>query len=108
VVVRLKEPYSPIIPYFFGGDSNYTILPAHLLARYRSLDHVAYNAAPIGSGPYRVTSWRHEDRIELEANPRYYGGMPAIRRIVLRTIPDPQTALNQLTTGEVDAYFRAD
>jgi peptide/nickel transport system substrate-binding protein len=108
VVVRLKRPYSPIIPSFFGGDSNCTILPAHLLAGYARLDHAAYNAAPIGSGPYRVTSWQPGDRIEFEANPRYYGGRPAIRRIILRTIPDTQTVLNQLATGEIDAAFNAD
>jgi peptide/nickel transport system substrate-binding protein len=107
VFVRLKQPFSPIIPDFFGGDSNYTILPAHLLARYASLDHAPYNAAPIGSGPYRVTSWRRSDRIELEANPRYYSGKPAIARIVLRTVPDPTTILNQLSTGEVSADFMA-
>jgi peptide/nickel transport system substrate-binding protein len=105
VVVTLKQRYSPIIPIFFGGDSNYTILPAHLLATYASLDHAAYNAAPIGSGPYRVTSWRRSDRIELEANERYYRGKPMIPRIILRTIPDPATVLDQLATGEVDASF---
>ena len=52
VVVRLRQPYAPIIPNFFGGDSSYTILPAHLLAGYASLDRAAYNAAPIASGPY--------------------------------------------------------
>ncbi|MGA8326320.1 MAG: peptide ABC transporter substrate-binding protein [Candidatus Cybelea sp.] len=108
VVVRLKQPYAPIIPIFFGGDSNYTILPAHLFAGYANLDRVAYNSAPIGSGPYQVTSWRHSDRIELEASPRYYGGRPAIARIVLRAVPDSSTILNQLSTGEVDANFLAD
>ncbi len=108
VVVRLRQPYAPIIPNFFGGDSSYTILPAHLLAGYASLDRAAYNAAPIASGPYRVTSWHRGDRIELEANERYYGSKPAIRRIVLRTIADPSTIFNQLATGDVDANFVAD
>jgi peptide/nickel transport system substrate-binding protein len=108
VVVRLRQPYAPIIPAFFGGDSSYTILPAHLLAGYASLDRAAYNAGPIGSGPYRVRSWHRGDRIELEANEQYYRGKPRISRILLRTIADPPTILNQLTTGEVDANFVAD
>lgn len=82
VVVKLKRPYSPIVAYFFGGDSNYPILPAHLLARYTSLDRVPYNAAPIGSGPYRFSRWVRGDRLELAANPHYYGGRPAISRIL--------------------------
>jgi peptide/nickel transport system substrate-binding protein len=108
LVVRLGQPYAPIIPDFFGGDGTYTILPAHLLAGYASLDRAAYNAAPVGSGPYRVTSWHRGDRIELEANEGYYRGKPAISRILLRTIADPSTILNQLETGEVDANFVAE
>ena len=108
VVVKLKRPYSPIVAYFFGGDSNYPILPAHLLARYTSLDRVPYNAAPIGSGPYRFSRWVRGDRLELAANPHYYGGRPAISRISLRFIHDPSTTINQLLTNEVDADFFAD
>jgi peptide/nickel transport system substrate-binding protein len=108
VVVKLKRPYSPIIAYFFGGDSNYPILPAHLLAHYASLDRAAYNAAPIGSGPYRFARWVRGDRLEMTANPRYYAGRPAIARISLRFVHDSSTTMNQLLTNEVDATFSAD
>jgi peptide/nickel transport system substrate-binding protein len=108
VILKLKRPYSPIMAYFFGGDSNYPILPAHLLARYTSLDRIAYNAAPIGSGPYRFSRWLRGDRLELTENPSYYGGRPAIARISLRFIHDPSTTINQLLTNEVDATFFAD
>jgi peptide/nickel transport system substrate-binding protein len=108
VIVTLKRLYSPIVATFFGGDSNCPILPAHLLAQYASLDRVAYNAAPIGSGPYRFTRWLRGDRLEMSANPRYYGGRPAIARISLRFIHDPSTTINQLLTNEVDATFFAD
>ena len=51
VVVKLKRPYSPIIAYFFGGDSNYPILPAHLLAQYASLDRVSIQRGADRLGP---------------------------------------------------------
>ncbi len=108
VIVTLKRLYSPIVACFFGGDSNYPILPAHLLARYASLDRVAYNSAPVGSGPYQFTRWVRGDRLEMRPNPRYYAGRPAIARISLRFIHDPSTAINQLLTNEVDATFFAD
>ena len=108
VIVTLKRHYSPLVATFFGGDSNCPILPAHLLARYVSLDRVPYNAEPIGSGPYLFTRWVRGDRLEMRANPRYYGGRPAIARISLRFIHDPSTTINQLLTNEVDATFFAD
>src|SRR5579875_98254 len=43
VVITLKAPYAPIVPLFFGGDSNYPILPAHILARYRSINQAPFN-----------------------------------------------------------------
>src|SRR5580692_7703348 len=38
VIVELKQPLASILPGFFGGDSNYAILPAHLLAAYPNLN----------------------------------------------------------------------
>ncbi|MGB6643864.1 MAG: ABC transporter substrate-binding protein [Candidatus Cybelea sp.] len=88
VLLKLKSRFSPIVENFFGGDSNYPILAAHLLAQYASLDRVAYNAAPIGSGFYRFARWVRGDRLEMSANPRYYAERPAIARIRLRFIHD--------------------
>jgi peptide/nickel transport system substrate-binding protein len=108
VVVTLRQPYSPIVSYFFGGDSNYPVLPAHLLSRYASLDRVEYNSAPVGSGPYRFARWARGDRLDLAANPRYYAGKAGIDRIALHFVHDSSTAINQLQTGEIDATFGAD
>ena len=108
VVITLKSAYSPIVPLFFGGDSNYPILPAHALARYPSINKVAFNQSPIGSGPYVLTAWKHGERLELQANPRYYRGKPAVSRIDLPFIHDPSTTVNELQTREIDAAFSLD
>jgi peptide/nickel transport system substrate-binding protein len=108
VVITLRRAFSPIVPLFFGGDSNYPILPAHVLSRYASINKVPFNEAPIGSGPYMLASWKHGDRLELQANPRYYRGVPAIARLNLPFIHDPSTTINELLTGEIDAAFSLD
>jgi peptide/nickel transport system substrate-binding protein len=108
VVITLTRPFSPIVPMFFGGDSNYPILPEHVLGRYASINKVAFNQSPIGSGPYILDAWRHGERLELRANPRYYRGRPAIARLDLPFIHDPSTTVNELLTGEIDAAFSLD
>jgi len=108
VRLTLKKPVASIVSYFLGGDSNYGILPAHLLARYASLNEVPFNAAPVGSGPYRVVEWQRGDHITFAANPNYFLGKPAIPRIVIKFIPDAQTIINELRTGEVDENFFGD
>jgi peptide/nickel transport system substrate-binding protein len=108
VVVRLRRRFSPFVQYFFGPQGVGAIMPAHLLAGYADLNRVAYDQRPIGSGPFRVIAWRHGDSVTLAANPLYWRGKPKIARIVYRIIPDPNTRLEQLRTGEVDAYFDVD
>jgi peptide/nickel transport system substrate-binding protein len=108
VVVRTKVPFSPIIGWFFGGDNNYAILPAHLLASYKNLNNVGFNSAPVGSGPYRLERWDHGDRLVLTANPTYFAGKPAIGQLVLPFIADSSTTINELQSGELDAAFVLD
>jgi peptide/nickel transport system substrate-binding protein len=108
VAVRTIQPFSPIVSFFFGGDSNYPILPSHLLGRYPSLDRADFNQQPIGSGPYRYGAWRHGDGITLTPNDRYYAGKPRLARLDLRFIPASATVTEQLDTGEIDAAFFAD
>lgn len=108
VVIRLKKPYAPIVPLFFGGDSNYPILPEHLLAKYPSLNSVPFDQQPVGSGPYMLKEWARGDRLVLTANPRYYRGKPAIAQLVLPFRHDESTIVNELMTGEIDTAFSLD
>lgn len=107
-VFHLKRPFAPAIHTLFGiSDSPIGILPAHLLARYRDLNNVPYNSLPIGTGPYRIVRWVRGDRIEYEANDRYFLGKPHIRRIVLRFIPDENTIINEMRSHEIDWFVQA-
>jgi peptide/nickel transport system substrate-binding protein len=56
---------------------------------------------PIGTGPYRFVEWRRDDRVVLEANPDYWGGAPAIPRVVFRPIRETRTRIAELRSGGV-------
>ncbi len=108
VVLTLKRPYSPIVALVFGGDSNYTILPAHLLASKKNINNDAFNASPVGSGPYRLDRWERGDRLTFAANDAYYTGRPHIARLVLPVIANDSTMIDELQSGEIDAAFMLD
>lgn len=40
----------------------------------------------------------------FEANPAYFRGRPAIDRVILKVIPDPNVAFSALERGEIDAF----
>jgi peptide/nickel transport system substrate-binding protein len=104
LVLHLKRPFAPLLVIVLAPQG-FPILPAHLLSKLPDFNHIPFNAAPLGSGPYVVTRWAHGDRIEMRANPFYYRGKPKIERLEIRFVPDPNTALNLLRTHEVDGYF---
>lgn len=104
---HLKQVYAPAVATFFAEGGYYPVLPAHLLEKYPNLNHVPFNANPVGTGPFKFVKWVHGDRIELAANPDYWRGPPKLKRIVERFIPQETTILTQMKTHEQDAWFRA-
>ncbi len=104
VILHLRKPWAPAVATFFSyGIEPYAVVPAHVLARVRSLRTASFNGDPhVSDGPYRFVSWRRGDRLTFEANPRYWRGAPRIRRIVARIVADPGTNLTLLRTGELD------
>ncbi len=107
VVYRLSAPYSSFFPTFFGSaGGNPAILPKHLLAG-ADLNSAGYNAKPVGIGPFRYVEWRRNDRIVLEPNPFYFRGLPKLRRIEYRIVPNRNTLLTELETGELDLWPEA-
>lgn len=108
VVVHLREPWVPILAKFFGPDSDYVILPAHLLEKYAEINDVPFNAKPIGSGPFKVSQWVRGDHITFIANDGYFQGKPRLRRLIFRVVPDQSSIVTGLQTGELDAWFGAE
>lgn len=59
--------------------------------------------AVIGSGPYKFVSFTPDDRVQLTANERYWGGKPAWDNVTLRFLTNDTARLTALVTGDVDA-----
>ena len=104
LILHLKRPFAPLLTLVLAPQG-FPILPRHLLEHFSDFNHIAFDSAPLGSGPYVVDRWMRGDRVEMHANPRYWRGKPAIEHMVVRFIPEPQTAINLLHTHEVQGYF---
>jgi peptide/nickel transport system substrate-binding protein len=60
--------------------------------------------APIGTGPFTLAEWVRGDRIVLTRNKDYHvKGLPHLDKVTYRFIPDPNSALAALRSGDVDA-----
>lgn len=99
VRVRLRAPFAP-----FLGDMTMGIVPARAQA---SPGQASFGHHPIGAGPFRFVSWDDNDRILLEANPRYYGGVPALGHLLIRVVRDETTRALDLRGGRADLAINA-
>lgn len=62
-----------------------------------------YNTNPVGTGPYRLTSWESGNSAVLEAFDDYWrDDGPNVDTVEFRILPDASTRVTQLETGTVD------
>jgi len=96
--VTYRQPFSPGLSTWGMG-----ILPKHLLEN-QDINTTSFNRRPIGTGPFRFVEWVTDERITVEANPKYFDGKPHLDRIIYRIIPDPSLTEMELLTRGIDAY----
>ncbi len=61
----------------------------------------------VGLGPYKVVSFKRDEEIVLDRNPKFYGERPKNDRIVIRYFADATTMRLALEKGEIDFAFKS-
>ena len=104
VVVLLKRRYPPFVTQFFTSlqEGSKAILPEHLLGKLHDINRAPFNAAPVGTGPFRFVRWDRGRGIILAANEHYFRGRPKIDKIDFRVLPDDNTILSEMESHEID------
>ena len=68
-------------------------------------ESAATNATnPVGTGPYRLGQWVQGDRIELVANPDYWGEKPSLDSATFKFISDATAAFAAMMSEDVDVF----
>ncbi|HTJ28372.1 MAG TPA: peptide ABC transporter substrate-binding protein [Candidatus Limnocylindria bacterium] len=106
VVFRLRRPHASFVVDFFGSAyGRPCILPAHLFGGKTAINEAAYNALPVGIGPFKYAVWKRGDRIEMVPDPLYFGRKPKLREVVFDIVPDRNTLLMRMAAHELDLWF---
>jgi peptide/nickel transport system substrate-binding protein len=96
--VRIKtDGPDPLLPARMSRYPAYVVPPAYV----RQVGNEEFARRPVGTGPYRLVSFVRDDAVVLEANPNYWRGAPAIRRVTWRPIPEATARIAALLAGEV-------
>jgi len=96
VVDIITKDADPILPARM--TMFFMVPPEHV----KEVGKETFGTNPVGSGPYKFVSWRKDDSIELVRNEQYWGGVPEIKRVTFRNMPETQSRLAALQTGEAD------
>jgi peptide/nickel transport system substrate-binding protein len=94
--VTYQQPFSPGLETWSMG-----IIPKHLLEKV-DINTAPFNRKPIGTGPFRFVEWVSDEKIVVEANPRYFQGRPNLDLIIYRIIPEPALNEMEIMTRGVD------
>jgi ABC-type transport system substrate-binding protein len=91
VVVTLKEP-NAIFPKLLAMPVG-AIVPENA--------GTDLSDKPIGTGPWKLVEWKHDDYLLFARNAEYWGGPPKAESLRARIIAEPSTAVAEFESGNV-------
>ncbi len=68
----------------------------------QEMGNEAFGQMPVGSGPFKVTSWDKGVRIVLDRFEDYWGEKAYLDQVIIQPIPETASRLAALQQGEVD------
>ena len=96
VILHLKHPY-PAMHLILSQI--YMVPPKY----WAEAGVEGFGKKPIGTGPFVLSEWIRDNRIVMDANPKYWGKAPeGIKKLVWRPVPDDIARTNGLLAGEYD------
>ncbi|HSO18566.1 MAG TPA: ABC transporter substrate-binding protein, partial [Desulfosarcina sp.] len=66
------------------------------------LGHAWLRTHYAGSGPFTLNQWKASELLSLDANRDYWDGAPALKRVIIRHIPEQATQRLLVEKGDVD------
>ncbi|UCD83796.1 MAG: ABC transporter substrate-binding protein [Deltaproteobacteria bacterium] len=89
---ELQEPFAPFLTSLVVG-----IIPRDIAEQ----EGEKFGQHPMGTGPFKFRRWVPGSRIELDANPDYYEGLPRLDAVVFKVVPNDTTRVFELKKGSV-------
>ncbi|MEU0741091.1 ABC transporter substrate-binding protein [Streptomyces sp. NPDC006134] len=90
-------------PSFSEGPQvlgKFWIVPKHIWSKIaKPTEDVMKN--PVGTGPYKLAEFKPQ-AFTLEANPDYYGGAPALKKVRFVALSGNQSGADALKAGQID------
>src|SRR5258706_426735 len=102
VAARAGAPSGPMTLVY-----NISTVPRWIVPRkyVEKVGDEGFKRAPIGAGPYKVVTFKPGLELTLAAHEQYWRKTPAVKTLVMRSIPDESVRLAMLKRGEADIAY---
>lgn len=102
--ITLQDAYYPLLQELALPRPFRFIAPS----QFKNGGTVGGIAAPIGTGPWKLTDTRLGEFDVFTRNDIYWGQKPAYEQVRVNVIPDPNTRAIAFETGEIDLIYGTD
>jgi peptide/nickel transport system substrate-binding protein len=96
VVITLSQPHAPLLADL--AMYAYSIVPEKLV----KAQGASFFQHPVGSGPFKVTSYNPDSEVDLARNPYFYGTKPKISKVRVLIVPNDNTRVLMLQSKKAD------
>jgi peptide/nickel transport system substrate-binding protein len=95
--LTLTRPFAGLLDRLAAASTTFMVSPAAI----RQYGNTGIDAHPIGTGPFRFTSYTAGQSVVLTRNDRYFRGRAKLKTLVLRIITDENARAAALQAGQV-------
>lgn len=100
VKIYMEQPFAA----FANAMASYHV-PILCKSYYEEVGWDGYQEAPVGTGPYKFVERVLGGSLTLESFEDYWDGAPAIEKLKFSILPDANSQIMSLETGEVDVLY---
>jgi peptide/nickel transport system substrate-binding protein len=105
VQIVVAQPFAPslilnIFTFIASSVLDPSVVEQHIREGELGVDWLKDHSA--GSGPYVLMRWERNDVVDMVANATYWRGIPSIKRIIIRDIPEASAQRIALERADID------
>ncbi|MCB1804731.1 MAG: ABC transporter substrate-binding protein [Candidatus Competibacteraceae bacterium] len=105
VVLTTDQAYAPtFLLYCLTATISSVVDKQEVMAHEQDgdLGHAWLRTNYAGSGPFKLNRWIANEAYVLDRHDGYWGGEPAMKRVIFRHVPEPATERLMLEKGDID------
>ncbi len=105
LVIETDKAYAPTFVLYCLTATISSIVDKKLVMEHEQDGDLGYNWLKTnyaGVGPFKLRQWKPNESLTLDRNDDYWGGAPAMKRVIIRHIVEPATQQLLLEKGDID------